>query len=165
MMQFDPNEDRERTAVQQACTAAIRHIGIQKKTSGKIRNYLHGKEYDADTVESALEELADRGYIDDRAVAVRLLTARSGRRSVSKNAHRHYLKRAGIPADIVEQTIQDLPPDEETAPLALEGRFKQSGQAEAAAMVRFLRGRGYSPALSVRAVSAWIRFDADQDQL
>lgn len=140
------------------CQTAIRFIGISNKTSGRVIRYLQQKGYDDELIKAAITELKERSYIDDLIIARRMIRLRSGRKSVSAKAHRHYLINAGVCSEAVEMAVEELPPDEQTAPLALIGKFGKSVDCKTDSMIRFLCGRGYSVETARRAVN---RFAAD----
>ena len=147
------NDDRE---IDLICQSAVRYIGISNKTSGRVARYLQQKGYDEGKIEIAIDRLKDRLYIDDFAIARRMIRLRNGRRSVSARAHRHYMVNAGVCVEAVETVLMELPPDEKTAPLALVGKYDNKVDCKMESMIRFLCGRGYSFEVAQRAVAEFI---------
>ena len=99
-------------AFDQACSAAISHIGFSVYSSGKIKKYLLNKGYDIDIAADVVSSLIERGYIDDFKAAGQVLLFRKGKKRESREFSRKRLIEAGIDPDVAYDVVSDLPSDE-----------------------------------------------------
>lgn len=150
------NSESSEHKIDLICREAIRFIGISNKTSGRVARYLQQKGFEEDLIKIAIIRLKERSYIDDLSIARRMARQRSGRKSVSIKAHRYHLRNAGVCDEAIDKVIMELPADEQTAPLALSGKYDNIVDCKKDSMVRFLCGRGYSVETALGAVSNFI---------
>lgn len=145
-------------------STAIRHIGIARKSSGQVHQFLEGLFEDQSLIESTIADLIDEGYINDRRVASRILRDRQSGKLESRAAMVNRLDRQGIQRDIVQEVSADLRTDDDTAiellciKFAREiGLFGTAGRDEKrkllAKMNRFLQSRGYSADTACKAIN------------
>ncbi len=106
------------------------------------------------TLETLLDDLAERGWLSDARYADAVVRKRSGhyaQRSIAQE-----LKRAGISADVTAAALPPVDPDEEfAAALALcQRKFRRAPAEpkEKARQLRFLQSRGYSIGLALRVL-------------
>ena len=96
----------------QACSAAIAHIGFSVYSSGKIKKYLLNKGYDIDIAADVVSSLIERGYIDDYKAAGQVLLFRKGKKRESREFSRKRLIDSGVDPDIALDVVSDLPTDD-----------------------------------------------------
>lgn len=144
-------------------SAAIRHIGISRKSSGQVRQFLNRQFHDADLVEQTIAALTDEGYIDDQRVGRRILRDRQAGKAESKAAIRNRMVRQGVPDDVAEQLSGEGAEDHDTAALLVRHKFGRDleqierepiGEKRRLIMKmnRFLISRGYSPEIVRKTV-------------
>ncbi len=117
------------------------------------------------TLETLLDDLAERGWLSDARYAEAVVRKRSGqyaRRSIAQA-----LKRAGVDAEVTESAlVQNLPdpqadPDAEFADaLALcQRKFRKPPieEKEKARQIRFLQSRGYGFGVALRVIKQLAR--------
>ena len=142
----------------EARNKAIAHIGIAVSSSGKIREFLSDKGYDADVIEEVIAQLIEDKYIDDMRYALKVLRSRSGRNSEGRTKLRARLEASGIPdATIHEVLSRDEYADENTIMEVISDRFPpesfssdpKAAKKELVKAVRYLESRGYSSSLAL----------------
>lgn len=154
--------ERERKA-REARSAAIQHMGIASKSSGKVRDYLVRQAFDPGIVECVLTDLIDDGTIDDRKMANRILRERQAGKGESKAAMRARMIRQGVAGHIVDELDSELISDDASAATLVRTRFAKELQAFKLAdrdakrrllgkMNRFLQSRGYSSSCARKAI-------------
>ena len=140
--------------VSSAVSCAINHIGTGIYSSGKIVSYLLTKGFPDDISYAAVAELVDRGYIDDRRAARKVLTARSGKKQESRNYILNRLFQAGIKESIAEEIVSSLDDDVTTCKLLFDECFK-SADEDKNEFLKLAKLRGYSMESSLKAYSLW----------
>jgi SOS response regulatory protein OraA/RecX len=125
---FQPKTDQERETeqlLQQARSAAIRFIGLGRKSSGRIEDHLRQAGFEPDTICQVLQDLKVDQYIDDERIARRQVRNRSGAKSESSVRIAQRLAQGGVDEDAVQAALQDLPDDRTAARDALAARFRR----------------------------------------
>ena len=140
--------------ISSAVSCAINHIGTGIYSSGKIVSYLLTKGFPDDISYAAVAELVDRGYIDDRRAARKVLTARSGKKQESRNYMLQRLLEAGIDSDIAEDIAAGLDSDIDTCKLLYEASFgspEESYSDREDEFIKLAQLRGYGLEASKKA--------------
>lgn len=136
---------------------AVRYIRSDfGKSSGKVAAVLRADGYPEDEIQSCLEELITRGYIDhDRAVR-RVNQRHQGKNLKAKRYMRQLYQEAGLPSEIITEAVASLPEDEETIQTLIAAKYphpenfsEKDYQRALGALVR----RGYSYGLIYRYLS------------
>jgi regulatory protein len=138
-----------------ARSAAIRYIGVFRKTSGKLRDFLIKQSFDATIIQEVLADLIEEGYIDDQKQARYIMRERQAGKSESQSAIRNRMIGHGVSENIIDSLASDLILDEVSAANLIRSRFakelviyNQSDQNEKKRLLgkmnRFLQSRGYS---------------------
>ena len=112
--------------VSSAVSCAINHIGTGIYSSGKIVSYLLTKGFPDDISYAAVAELVDRGYIDDRRAARKVL--------------------------IVSSSLDD---DVTTCKRLFDARFN-SADTDKDEFLKLAKLRGYTMETSLKAHSLWL---------
>jgi regulatory protein len=153
----DPDESRAR-----AEEALVRKLRGKQLSVSEARTVLRDNEVDRDTVEDILDEFQHRGYLDDRTLAQLLVTSGVERKGQGRIALSRALSQRGIPRDVIEEALEELPDDD--AERALEyARRKASGMSrlEPDTALRRLLGqlarRGYGGSVAMNAARTALR--------
>ena len=132
-------------------TAAIAYLARAARSRAEVVAHLEGRAVDDALVEETLRALAERGYVDDTALAERraeelLLHRGCGRLKVA-----HELTRRGLTDSVIDRAIAGVLEGRSEVALgraALERRFgvhPPASRSERAKAFRFLVGRGHPP--------------------
>ena len=143
------------SSVSSAVTCAINHIGTGIYSSGKIVSYLLTKGFPDDISYAAVAELVDRGYIDDRRAARKVLIAREGKKQESRNYILNRLLQAGIKESIAEEIASSLDDDVTTCKRLFDASFN-SADTDKDEFLKLAKLRGYSMETSLKAHSLWL---------
>ncbi len=156
----EPLSEEERTwnrCLQEARSQAIAFLGLSKKPSGQVAARLQTQLFSREVIQAVLSELQEDGYLDDYALAKRIIGQRQGRQAEAKSALRRRLLTKGLAAESVELALNEAFDDQESANALLDQRFGtvssditgelvvQDGILQK--MARFLMSRGYDPEL------------------
>ena len=142
-------------SVSSAVSCAINHIGTGIYSSGKIVSYLLTKGFPDDISYAAVAELVDRGYIDDRRAARKVLIAREGKKQESRNYILNRLLQAGIKESIAEEIASSLDDDVTTCKRLFDASFN-SADIDKNEFLKLAKLRGYSMETSLKAHSLWL---------
>lgn len=143
--ELQPRRPRTRDEEREALLAyAFRALGARASTAAELRSKLARRCEDEELVEDVLRRVQELGYQNDEEVA-----RSEGRRSgVGAFRVRQTLKRRGVSAELIDETLQERDPDteQEDAARLLERRWpalrrKRDPRASAYA---FLARRGFS---------------------
>ena len=156
--------------VQQGRSKAISWMGLQRKPSGRVADYLKLQGFDQAIILRVLESLKEDDYIDDERLAGRIVRQRSGRQSESRAAMSQRMTRLGLDKSAIESVLPDAETDYSAACTLLESRFsKQLADLKANGcnedplaiksryeltrkLARFLASRGFSSSTIGRAL-------------
>lgn len=145
--------------IKEAVSCAIRHIGTGVYSSGKILVYLGNKGYDESACYSAVKELVNTGYIDDRRAARKVIAARSGKKQESRNYMIQRLFEAGIDPDIADEIAAGLDDDVDTCKLLFEANFgmpEESYIDRKEEFIKLAQLRGYGLENAVKAFRIYL---------
>ena len=91
--------------------AALRLLTGQDYTGAALRRKLQMKRFSAEEAQQAVDRLILEGYLQDQRYAERFVAAaRQNGRYVGYRL-RQELRRRGVPADLIDQVLQDTPDD------------------------------------------------------
>lgn len=92
-------------------TYAFNALGAKALSSSELRKKLQARSDDPELVESVLARVQELGYQNDEEVA-RIEARKSG---VGQFRVRQSLKRRGLSSDLIQETLDEIDPDEERA--------------------------------------------------
>ena len=142
--------------VSSAVSCAINHIGTGIYSSGKIVSYLLTKGFPDDISYAAVAELVDRGYIDDRRAARKVLIAREGKKQESRDYIYKRLIAAGISEDTADEVVSELDGDDTTCLMLFDALgYDQDSEDIRDQMIKTAQLRGYSYECASKAYGRW----------
>jgi SOS response regulatory protein OraA/RecX len=155
-------------AEREARSIAISYIGISRKSSGRVSDYLKNKGISRDTSDTVIQQLILDGYIDDVRIARSMIASRTDRKTEAKSMLLRRLTQAGISRDAILSVKGDIPEDRESILVLVDQRLmpdyrKQNtlDTFDADAWInksfRFLVSKGYSSTLSLDTLRNRIR--------
>jgi regulatory protein len=92
---------------QRAAEAAMRYLGVRPRSTREIRDYLRGKQYEAETIDAAVARLTERGYLDDAAFARWWAENRAQFRPRGPHLLRQELRKKGIENTTVDDALAE----------------------------------------------------------
>jgi regulatory protein len=148
--------------LQRALELAFRYLNRRDRTVLEMRRHLEGKELDPATVDAAVAELGEGGWLDDAGFAERF--ADDKRRLEGWGAERieRRLIERGVPRDVVRDALGegDRESELEGALTVLRGRFPARADHDPRERRRafgVLVRKGYDPDLAADALRAHAR--------
>ena len=120
-------------AAHRAFKVALHMLSYRTRTVQEIRRGLSRKGFEQEAIDSALERLIDRKYLDDRSLATSYAAARAGMRGEGHHRIRLRLLRRGVAREIVDDVIADLQPEVDWLEVAREQasmRWKRLGTSQ-----------------------------------
>ena len=151
-------EEAERLQVQSAALSAEKKAldllaGAPHSTRG-LRLKLQQRGFDEQAVQSALERLAELGYLDDRRFAQAWVAARLARHPEGAALLQVGLVRRGVGRAVAEEVVREAlgaGAEEDGARQAAE-RLLRSRPLDRPQLLRRLVARGFRPAVAIRVV-------------
>lgn len=104
---FDPDE-----AVAQAEEALVRKLRARSLSISEARQVLGEKHLDAAAVDDVIDRFCERGYLDDGLLAEHLVISGVERKGQGRVALSRSLAQRGIPRDVIDAALGDLPDDD-----------------------------------------------------
>lgn len=140
----------------------VRKLRAKQLCVAEARIVLRGTGLGRDLVEDVIDEFCRRGYLDDRTLASLLVTSGTERKGQGRVALARSLSQRGIPREIIDEALGELPDDD--AERALEfARSKASGMSRLDwdTALRRLHGqlarRGYGGSVAMDAARTALR--------
>jgi regulatory protein len=133
--------------VQKAVDRAARFLAYRPRSVQEVRRNLAEKDTEPEVIEAAIERLSTMGYLDDITFARYWVQNRNEFKPLSPKALRYELRQKGVPAEIIDETLESLEAGELAyrAALARMSRLKQSNKAIfRQKLSAFLQQRGFS---------------------
>lgn len=157
-----PAEDNPDEARERAEEVLVRKLRGKQLSVSEARTALRVTDVDADVAESIIDEFLHRGYLDDRTLAELLVRSGVERKGQGRVALSRSLSQRGIPRDVIDEVLSELPDDD--AERALDyARSKASGMRglEPDTALRRLLGqlarRGYGGSVAMNAARTALR--------
>jgi regulatory protein len=152
-----------------AYLAALRFIDYRPRTTTEIENKLTEKGFAEAVIQATLERLRANGMLDDNHFAQTWVENQSTFRPRGSRALAFELRRKGVADEVIAQTLEELPPEEELA--------YQAGKKQARKLVNlernlfrnklsaFLARRGFSYGTITPVVSRiWTELHSPESQ-
>ena len=95
-----------------AVDSASRFLATRPRSIHEVRQYLARKDYEAPTIDLALDKLQTLGYIDDQAFAAYWVRQRASFKPLGAKALRYELRQKGISDGIIQSVLADLDTDD-----------------------------------------------------
>ncbi|MEV7620522.1 regulatory protein RecX [Microbacterium sp. NPDC089321] len=153
LVQAEPDADEVR---RQAEEALVRKLRAKQLSVSEARSVLRENDLDRDAIEDVIDDFQRRSYLDDHTLASLLVTSGSERKGQGRIALARSLAQRGIPRDIIDDALEELPDDD--AERALEfARSKAAGMSrlDFDTALRRLHGqlarRGYGGSVAMSA--------------
>lgn len=154
-----PDADEMRRRAEEAL---VRKLRAKQLSVSEARSVLRENDLDRDAIEDVIDEFQRRSYLDDHTLASLLVTSGSERKGKGRIALARSLAQRGIPREIIDDALEELPDDD--AERALEfARSKASGmnRLDYDTALRRLHGqlarRGYGGSVAMDAARTALR--------
>lgn len=152
----------------EALNKAVALLAQRARSGGEIRQKLERAHYLEDTIDMVLYKLEKERLLDDEAFA-REFAASCARRQMGQSRIRMELARKGLPREIIDRTMEELPTeeaDEAAIRLAQKLLRRHNGEDTRKEMQKVLAAmarRGYSYEDSKEAVEAAILLEDEEE--
>jgi regulatory protein len=150
-----------------ARTIVLTKLTARARSRQELADALAERGVPGDVADRVLERFTDVGLVDDSAFAKAWVESRQASRGLSRRALGMELRRKGVDAETVEESLETIDDEAEydAARLLVEKKLRSTRNAEPQARWRQLVGllarRGYSPGLSMRVVKDVLASDAE----
>lgn len=142
--------------IEGATQALVKRLRTRQLSVREARTMLGERGIDGSAVENVVADFEARGYLDDSRLAEQLVYAATSRKGQGRRAIAQTLSGRGIPREVVDAALDDLPDDE--AERALEfarQKARSMGSLDREAAVRRLHGqlarRGFGGSMAMTA--------------
>jgi regulatory protein len=151
----DSDDDADGSAAA-AEAALLRKLRARSLSVQEARTVLGGHGLAREQSDAILDEMSRLGYLDDRALAEQLVHAGQERRGQGRQAIAQTLSKRGVPRDVADAALEELPDDDmeralEFARKKASGIGGRDGQAELRRLAGQLARRGYPSHVALSA--------------
>lgn len=139
----------------------VRKLRSRSLSISEARMVLKGYEHDtqrldAGEIDDVLDDFCRRGYLDDAILAGQLVTSGVERKGQGRVALSRALSQRGIPRDVIEAALDELPDDDadralEYARTKARGLSRLDGDTALRRLVGQLSRRGYNGSIAMTA--------------
>jgi regulatory protein len=152
--------------LQHALDLSYRYLGYRDRTVLEVRRHLESKRVEPDTIEQAVAELQEQGYLDDARFARRFAEDRRTLDHWGNERIERKLQAAGVDGELIAAALHTgadgaaPPPSQFDAALeTLRGRFRvpPEGDRERDRALGFLVRKGYELEVAYDAIRAYGR--------
>ncbi len=139
----------EEEQLRRARDIVYRQLGMMDRSRYQLSQALHTRQVPEVVAERVLHEFEVAGYIDDAKFARVLAAVRRRDKNASRRAIAAELRRKGVAADLIEETLAEISPDAEldsAVELAVKKLRSASGKSETLAQRTYamLARRGFT---------------------
>lgn len=151
----------------EALNKAVALLAQRARSGGEIRQKLERAHYLEDTIDMVLYKLEKERLLDDEAFA-REFAASCARRQMGKSRIRMELVRKGLPRELIDRTMEELPQEEaDDAAIRLAQKLlrRHNGEDTRKEMQKVLAAmarRGYSYEDSKEAIEAALQMEENE---
>jgi len=140
----------------------VRKLRARSLSISEARQVLRGYELDRGTVDDVIDDFCRRGYLDDVALAGVLVTSGVERKGQGRVALARALAQRGIPRDVIDGALDELPDDDDERALEFaRTKARSLSRLDHDTALRRLVGqlarRGYNGAVAMKAAKAALR--------
>jgi regulatory protein len=122
--------------------ALLKRLRTRQISVREARQMFAEREVDPETAEAILTDFEDRGYLDDARLAEQLVHGAVSRKAQGRRAIAQVLSTRGIPRDVVDAALDELPDDETERALEFARQKARSmGSLDRDAALRRLHGQ------------------------
>lgn len=154
-----PSAEEVRTTAEESL---VRKLRTRSLSVSEARLVLKGHGLAADAIEDVIDDFMRRGYLDDAVLAELLVTAGVERKGQGRVALSRALAQRGIPREVIDAALDELPDDD--AERALEfarTKARSMSRLDPDAALRRLVGqlsrRGYAGSVAMNAAKTALR--------
>lgn len=123
---------------------ALNLLARRPRSERELQAYLQRKSYDASLIDELLDELRQRGHIDDAAFAQWWVEQRRLLKSISKNKLKMELRQKRIADDIINSALaEDVTSDLETIKDLIAKKQQQSRYRDRQKLMQYLARQGF----------------------
>ena len=132
---------------QRCFNAAVHYLGYRPRSEAEVRERLHRRGFDDESVEAVITKLKEQGLLDDVAFAQFWADNREAFSPRSQRLTRLELRRKGVAGDIIDQVAGEIDDEDSAyrAALGKAGRWSLSDyQSFRRRLGGYLRRRGFN---------------------
>ncbi|WP_235563079.1 regulatory protein RecX [Microbacterium sp. Root322] len=140
----------------------MRKLRARSLSISESRQVLRGVGLDSGMIDDVIDDFCRRGYLDDSALAGVLVTSGVERKGQGRVALSRALAQRGIPRDVIDAALDELPDDDDERALEFaRGKARSMGRLDHDTALRRLVGqlsrRGYNGAVAMKAAKSALR--------
>lgn len=154
-----PSDDEIRVAAEESL---VRKLRARSLSVSEARQVLRGQGLESSAIDDVIDDFSRRAYLDDAALAGVLVTSGVERKGQGRVALSRALAQRGIPRDVIDAALDELPDDDDERALEFaRGKARSLARLDNDTALRRLVGqlsrRGYNGAVAMKAAKTALR--------
>lgn len=151
--------DEIRTAAEESL---VRKLRARSLSISEARQALRGYGLESGSIDDVIDDFCRRGYLDDAALAEVLVTSGVERKGQGRVALSRALAQRGIPRDVIDAALDELPDDDDERALEFARTKARSlsrldNDTALRRLVGQLSRRGYNGSVAMKAAKQALR--------
>lgn len=151
--------DEVRSAAEESL---VRKLRARSLSVSEARQALRGHGLDNGTIDDVIDDFCRRGYLDDAALAGALVTSGVERKGQGRVALSRALAQRGLPRDVIDAALDELPDDDDERALEFARTKARSlsrldNDTALRRLVGQLSRRGYNGSVAMKAAKQALR--------
>lgn len=146
--EFDENELeelRQKAVLDKAFDRSLNLISRRRRSTWEMQQYLKQKDYETEIIETILNMLSIKGYLDDAAFAEAWINSRRLLKNTSKRRLQQELRAKRVPDEIISQALENDQADEsEVLKELIEKKRSQTRYQDKEKLMAYLIRQGYN---------------------
>lgn len=152
----DVEELKRADSVDRAYNACLNFLSFRPRSRREVEDYLRRRKVDPDASLEVVQRLERAGLLDDREFARFWVENRQAFRPRGSRALRMEMRQKGVPGEVIDETLEDLPDEEAAAYAAAQPKIRSLERLEerefTTRLIAFLQRRGFPYSASSAAV-------------
>ena len=136
---------QQRAVLDKAYMRSLDYLARRARSEWEIRDYLKRKEYDPPTIDTILNKLSERGYVDDRAFAEAWVSNRRLLKATSLRRLQQELQQKHVSREITDRVLAEDTTDERHVLRELVAKKRQQSlYQDEQKLMSYLMRQGYN---------------------
>lgn len=138
-------ELKQKAVLEKGYDSCLGLIARRPRSEWELRDYLKRKDYEPEEINTILNMLSNRGYVNDTDFAHRWIESRRLLKATSKRRLRQELKQKRVPDEIIDEALVNDDTDErEVLKELIERKRNQTKYQDDLKLMQYLSRQGYN---------------------
>lgn len=130
-------------------------LSYRQRTEREVRDYLRRRDYEPEFIDEVIARLQKQGMLSDEQFAASWVGDRQSLKPRSKRRLEQELRQKGVSADIIEQTLAEVSPEDELDAIktVAQKKLTLAKYQDQSKLITYLVGQGFEYSLVKQALN------------